>query len=229
MLYTALAGLLLIADLGVCLKVVKLEKKGSLQAFRGPAKLIRNLNYDGLDPHEYIRLHQSVDVRNKGQSQQSPDPSIPPFMHFADASTDITLDLKEWKSSMFCTQVDFGFPPAAPAVKLQLQLNIGIMGQTMYDQNTQQGQPGLIKAEFMLGLGGTITGSIGSMDLAASLYVQGNMVLESRVPAEYLMGADQSKAYPLLGTVWAVKQWGMNKVKKTHHFTNGIKTKRRIL
>lgn len=215
MLYTALAGLLLIADLGVCLKVVKLEKKGSLQAFRGPAKLIRNLNYDGLDPHEYIRLHQSVDVRNKGQSQQSPDPSIPPFMHFADASTDITLDLKEWKSSMFCTQVDFGFPPAAPAVKLQLQLNIGIMGQTMYDQNTQQGQPGLIKAEFMLGLGGTITGSIGSMDLAASLYVQGNMVLESRVPAEYLMGADQSKAYPLLGTVWAVKQWGMNKVKNS--------------
>jgi hypothetical protein len=190
---------------------VKLENKVSAQAFRGPAKQIRNLNYDALGHHENMILHQSVDVQSKRTPPQSPDPAIPLFMRLADAS----IDYKEWKSSMFCTQVDFSFPPAAPAVKIQLQLNIGIMGQTAYDANTQPTHPGLIKAEFMLGFGGTITGQFGKLEMSASLYAQGNMVLESRVPAEYLKGKDQAKVYPLLGTVWAVKQWAMNKVKNS--------------
>lgn len=189
---------------------VKLENKASAQAFRGPAKQIRNLNYDALGHHENMILHQSVDVQNKRTPPQSPDPAIPLFMRLADAS----IDYKEWKSSMFCTQVDFSFPPAAQEVKIQLQLNIGIMGQTAYDANTQPTHPGLIKAEFMLGFGGTITGQFGKLEMSASLYVQGNMVLESRVPAEYLKGEDQ-EVYPLLGTVWAVKQWAMNKVKNS--------------
>ena len=114
---------------------MKLVNKGSGQAFRGPEKLIRNLNYDTLD---YNLLQESVHIRSKRKPPQTPDPAVPLFMRLAD----VNKPLKELKSSKFSTRVTLGFPPATKLVELQLELSIGITGKTKYDMNADPDQPG---------------------------------------------------------------------------------------
>ena len=73
----------------------------------------------------------------------------------------------------------------------------------------------LIKGEFMVGLGASLVGGFGSFDISASLYVQGTLKIESFVPAQYYISKDLKTAYPLMGTIWAVKQWALNKLQNS--------------
>ena len=71
----------------------------------------------------------------------------------------------------------------------------------------------------MLGAGlSAQASSLGSVSFGATLYVQGDMEIVSRVPASILYDKDLKKVYPLYGTLWAVKKWASARVQESAMF-----------
>lgn len=146
---------------------------------------------------------------------------IPAFMRF---SEDAAGAPSEWKSSTFCTQVDIRFPPKiAPGTTMPVQVvvSVAMSGNSQFDKNSDIGDAEVVKAGFMLGLGGSIqinkpdaTAAGGSsIAFAASLFIQGDMEIVSRVPAENLyLTKPPGKPSPLAGTFWALKKWVAHKI-----------------
>lgn len=145
----------------------------------------------------------------------------PAFMRF---SEDAVGAPSEWKSSTFCTQVDIRFPPKiAPGTTspIQVVVSVAMAGNSQFDKNSDIGDAEVVKAGFMLGLGGSlqinkpdITAAGGSsVAFAASLFIQGDMEIVSRVPAENLyLTKPPGKPSPLAGTFWALKRWVAHKI-----------------
>jgi len=150
----------------------------------------------------------------------------PDFMRF---SEDAAGTPSEWKSSTFCTQVDIRFPPkVAPGTTMPVQVvvSVAMAGNSQFDKNSAVGDAEVVKAGFMLGLAGSIqinkpdpeAAGGSSIAFAASLFIQGDMEIVSRVPAEFLYGPGgqvAGKPSPVYGTLWALKKWVAHKITKS--------------